>query len=201
MELKYSPTSPFARKVLVVAHEVGVVDRITLSAVDLRGDRHELSALNPLSKVPAFVTDDGAVIYDSAVICEYLDTTFGAHRLLPAHGPQRWDVSTRVALADGMLDAAVLVRVERTRSTDRQSAEWIERQMGKVTAALNTFEHTLPSANKPLDMADVALVCGLGYMPMRLPELVDYPKWPRLREFHARMCERASFARTMPPQA
>lgn len=200
MELKYSPTSPFVRKVLVVAHEVGVIDRITLTRVDLQGDRDELERLNPLSKIPVLVTDDGAVLYDSTVICEYLDTTFGAHRLLPAHGPQRWNVMTRIALADGMLDAALLVRVERMRAKERQSNDWIARQMSKVTAALDSFERTLPARDKPLDMADIALVCGLGYLPMRLPEIVDYPTWPGLRELHARMSERPSFAHTMPPK-
>ena len=198
MELKYSPTSPFARKVLVVAHEVGVADGITLTRVDLRADRQTLEALNPLTKIPVLIADDGAVIYDSPVICEYLDTTHGAQRLLPAHGAQRWQIMTRVALADGMLDAAILVRTERLRAKEQQSPDWIDRQMSKVEAALDTFARSVPPNDKALDMGDIALGCALGYLPLRLPELVGYPKRPALRALYDRLCERASFARTMP---
>jgi len=198
MELKYSPTSPFVRKALVVAHEIGIADRITLTLVNLRDDAQVLAHLNPLVKIPVLVADDGAVIYDSAVICEYLDVSYGGQRLVPAQGAQRWQVLTRVALADGMLDAAILVRVERMRALERQSAEWIDRQMRKIEGALDAFERSVPPRDKPLDMADIALGCALGYMPLRLPEFDAYPRWPALRELYARLCERASFARTMP---
>lgn len=198
MELRYSPLSPFARKVLVVADEIGVSDRITLTRVNVRDEPQTVTPFNPLGKIPVLIIEDGTSIYDSPVICEYLDATFGGHRLLPSNGPERWHVMTLVALSDGMLDAAILIRTERMRAAERQSSGWIESQMRKVTAALDHFERTVPGSDKALDMADIALGCALGYMPLRLPEFAGYPSWPALNAFHDRLCKRPSFARTTP---
>ena len=105
MELKYSPLSPFARKILIIAHELGIISRFDLQRVSTRNDAEKLTVFNPLGKIPVLVTDSGAVIYDSAVICEFLDAEFGGHRFIPASGLRRWEVLTRVALSDGVTEA------------------------------------------------------------------------------------------------
>lgn len=198
MELKYSPLSPYARKVTVTAHELGVAERIVLTKVDIRGEPGSIVAFNPLGKIPALVTDDGTVIYDSPVICEYLDAEFGRHRLIPASGARRWEVMTRVALADGMVDAAILVRHERARDEPRRSTEWIDWQLRKVFAALDYLEADADQAGGSLDMGDIATACALGYMPLRLTELEGLPRWPRLAAWLARITQRESFRRTAP---
>ncbi|HZQ61485.1 MAG TPA: glutathione S-transferase family protein [Casimicrobiaceae bacterium] len=197
MEIKYSPLSPFVRKVMVVAHEVGVADRIRRTAVSVRDEPQSIVPFNPLGKIPVLVTDDGSTIYDSAVICEYLDATFGGGRLVPAERPQRWEVLTRAALADGMADAAILVRLERLRAPERQSETWLATQMGKVLAALDHLERTVPAADKRFDMGDIAVICALDYMALRLPELAGYPSWPKLDAYTKRMAERPSFQATL----
>lgn len=198
MEIKYSPLSPFVRKVMVVAHEIGIADRIRTTPVNVRDEPQSIVPFNPLGKIPALVTDDGIVIYDSAVICEYLDSTFGGGRLIPADAPRRWQVLTRTALADGMADAAVLVRVERMRAAERQSEPWIARQMEKVVAALDHLDRNVPSPERTLDMSDIAVVCALDYMAMRVPELAGYPSWPNLDAYARRLSQRPSFKATAP---
>jgi glutathione S-transferase len=198
MELKYSPLSPYARKVLVVAHEIGLGDRLRLTVVDTRQEPEKIAPLNPLGKIPVLTTDDGAVIYDSPVICEYLDATFGGKHLLPPEGPQRWEVMTRVALADGLVDAAIIVRQERARRAEHQSAGSIDWQLRKVYAGLDAFESRISALAKTLDMGQIALGCALGYMPLRVVELEGLTRWPGLGAWYDAVCLRPSFARTMP---
>ena len=97
-----------------------------------------------------------------------------------------------------MLDAAILVRTERLRAKEQQSPDWIDRQMSKVEGALDAFARSALPHDNALDMGDIALGCALGYLPLRLPELEGYPRWPALRALYDRLCERVSFARTMP---
>src|SRR3982074_2322854 len=101
MELKFSGLSPYVRKVLVVAHEVGVADRIHRTPVNVRDEPERIAPFNPLGKIPVLITDSGEALYDSPVICEYLDAEFGGQRLLPASGPRRWSVMTRGGRAAG----------------------------------------------------------------------------------------------------
>jgi glutathione S-transferase len=198
MELKYGPVSPYVRKVMVVAHEVGAIDRITLTAVNTRDEQERIVPFNPLGKIPALVLDNGTVIYDSPVICEYLDTEFGGRRLLAASGEKRWRTLTRAALADGALDAALLTRHERLRPADRQSQDWIALQLRKVTGALDTLEHDAATFGDELDLGLVAVGCVLGYLPIRIPEAIDPARWPRLAQWFAKVSQRPSFARTVP---
>lgn len=198
MELKYSPLSPFVRKVTVVAHELGIAERIRLTKVDARNDPGSLVPFNPLGKIPALVTDDGTVIFDSPVICEYLDAEFGGHRLLPASGPKRWAVLTRMALADGIMEAAVLVRNERARPEPKQSADWIAWQLKKVYGGLDHLETQVDSFGDTLDLGLISVACALGYMPLRIEELVGLPRWPKLRAWGERVSQREAFKRTAP---
>lgn len=198
VELKYGPLSPYVRKVMVVAHEVGVADRLALTVVKTRESPQDIVPFNPLGKIPALVRDDGSVLFDSPVICEYLDTQFGGGRLLPAKGDERFVVLTRAALADGLLDAGLLVRHERLRPVEQQSAEWIGWQLGKVVSALDALEHGADALEGDLDLGKIGVGCALGYLPLRVPEANDPARWPRLGRWSMKLFERPSFARTMP---
>lgn len=197
MELRFASLSPYARKVRVVAHEAGVADRITMTAVNVRENPADIVPWNPLGKIPALVLDDGRVLYDSPVICEYIDAEFGGHRLLPASGDARWRILTRVALVDGALDAAILARNERLRPAERQSPEWIDWQLGKMFRALDTLEGEAPGFGA-LDLGLVAVGCAMGYLPLRVAEANDPARWPRLSAWYAKAVERPSFAKTVP---
>ena len=167
MELKFSPLSPYVRKVSVTAHELGIAQRIRLTPVKTREEPDKIAPFNPLGKIPTLVTDAGAVLYDSPVICEYLDAEFGNHRLLPASGARRWDILTRVALADGMMDAAILLRTERLRAVEKQSSDpiawqpqdFIAWQLRKIRAGLDHMEGSV---------GDVRGVAGPGADRARL---------------------------------
>ena len=154
MELKYGPVSPYVRKVMVVAHEVGVADRIKLTHVKTAEEPERIFPFNPLGKIPALVLDDGSVMYDSPVICEYLDAEFGGRRLLAASGPARWRAMTRAALADGLLDAGILVRWERMRPPEQQSSDWVARHLRKILSGLDALESEAASFGETLDFGE-----------------------------------------------
>ena len=198
MELKYGPVSPFVRKVMIVAHETGVADRLTLTHVNTQDEQPRIVPFNPLGKIPALVLDDGSVLYDSPVICEYLDAEFGGRRLLPAAGPGRWRAMTRAALADGILDAAILVRHERLRPAERQSPEWIARHLGKICAALDALEREAGSFGPGLDLGLIGVGAALGYVQLRIAECKDLGRWPALARWFSEVSTRPSFARTVP---
>jgi glutathione S-transferase len=198
VELKFSALSPYVRKVNIVAHEHGLAERLRLTPVNTRTEQEKISPRNPLGKIPVLVTDSGETLYDSPVICEYLDAEFGNHRLLPAGGPRRWQIMTMVALADGLLDAALLVRNERARPVAEQSPEWTDLQLGKVHRALAYFEGVVGNFDAGLDMAQVAVGAAVGYIPLRLLDLEGLPKWPKLKAWYDRQSLRASFRNTMP---
>src|SRR4051812_6533060 len=182
---------------MVVAHEVGVADRLTLTVVKTRESPQDIVPFNPLGKIPALVLDDGSVLFDSPVICEYLDAQFGGGKLLPAKGKERFSVLTRAALADGLLDAGLLVRHERLRPAPQQSQEWIGWQLGKVLAALDALEHGAQALDGGRDLGKIGVACALGYLPLRLAEANDPARGPRLARWSMKLFERPSFARTM----
>ena len=140
MRLYFSPTSPYVRKVMVTAIECGLEGRIEKIENPGGPDETALARANPLAKVPALVLDDGSVLYDSPVICEYLDSLHGEALVFPAKGPERWTALCRQALADGILDAAILRRMETMRPAEQQSAEAAAKQWRKVTRALDALE-------------------------------------------------------------
>jgi glutathione S-transferase len=198
MELRFALLSPYARKVRVVVHEVGLADRIDMSVVNVRDKPEDILPWNPLGKIPALRLDDGRVLYDSPVICEYLDAEFGGRRLLPASGDKRWQVLTRGALVDGALDAAILARNERLRPPERQSQEWIDWQLGKMFRALDTVKAEAPGFGDALDLGLIGVGCAMGYLPLRVAEAADPARWPRLNAWYAKAVERPSFAKTVP---
>jgi len=171
MKLHWSPRSPFVRKVLIVAHELGRADELDLirSRAAMAEINPALSADNPMNKLPTLVLDDGRALYDSAVICDYLDSVGLLH---PADREARIDAARRQALGDGLLDLLVLWRNERDRPADRQSPAHLAAWEGKVVQVLDRLEIEAHSfAATRLDIGDVAIGCALGYLDFRFRSL------------------------------
>lgn len=170
MKLLSALPSPFGRKVKITARLKGVADRIEVELVDTsKPVNGALMAENPLAKIPVLILDDGTRLYDSPVICEYLDSLAEKPRLFPAGGLERYSMLTRAALADGILDAAVLIVYEsRFRPEGKRVASWLDRQNAKITAALDHLEASPPGWSGTPDYADVTLACALGYLDFRL---------------------------------
>lgn len=200
MRLFLNPASPFARKVLVVAHERSLIERLELVKVAPLPIRPvpELSSVNPLGKVPCLVLDGGESLYDSRVIAEYLDALPGEPVLFPRDGPQRWAVLRQQALGDGILDAAVAVRYERAvRPAERQYPEWVEGQLSKVRQGLAVLERE-PAA-QTLTIGQIAAACALGYLDFRFPEENWRARHPCLASFYQDFSARPSMRATVPP--
>ncbi|NUP10249.1 MAG: glutathione S-transferase [Polyangiaceae bacterium] len=180
MKLYSSTTSPFVRKVQVVAEEAGIADRITLVPVLTMPTKpsDELIAKNPLVKMPALELDDGSVLYDSRVICEYLDTLHERRPLIPASGAPRWTALREQALADGILDAGILVRYETVlRPAAARSQDWIEAQCLKVTQGLEALVSQPPRLGDHPTIGVISTVCALGWLEFRNP-LASRPSGP-----------------------
>jgi glutathione S-transferase len=201
MRLYYSATSPFVRKCLVCAQELGLLDRLELlpaEAHPVKRDR-ELVAVNPLGKIPALVTEEGAVLYDSRVICEYLNS-IGDGRLLPTHASSRWSVLTDQALADGIMDAAVLTRYETAaRPESLRWSEWVAGQLDKVTCSLAALEPRARGLGERVDLGVIALACALGYLDFRYASLRWREKYPDTAVWFDRFAKRDSMMSTRPP--
>ena len=200
MELTFSPTSPYTRKVLILAHELGIADKIKLMPINPRTDTERLVPLNPLSKIPALITDGGETIYDSPVICEYLDAEFGKNRFIPAAGAARWQVLTVAALADGILDAAILVRNERLRKAEQQSPEWTAWQMKRVNTGLDRLEQMIEGFGDAVDLRHAAVASTLGYLILRMPDDGLLKTRPKLTNWYKANSQRPSFQKTEPKE-
>ena len=200
MTLFWSPTSPYVRKVLVTAHELGIADHIQTRPTVAADEPEALLAVNPAGKVPVLVGEDGAPISDSSVICAFLEAEFGAGRLTPADGPARWAVLTAAARASALVDAGILVRLERARPEGLRSEAVETKQLRKVTRSLDAFEAMVPSAD-PFDAAGIALATGLGWLLLRLPEDRILDDRPRLAAWFETVSRRPSMEATVPPAA
>lgn len=203
MKLYHSPTSPFVRKVLVVATELGLRDRIELVASVLSPTSPDevLSAANPLGKIPALVTDEGVSLFDSRVICDYLEShrASAAPALVPRSEPARSRALRLEALADGIVDAGILIRYEvALRPEDKRWPEWIEGQSRKVLQGLSALEREVASFPSELDRGQIAVVCALDWLEFRKPVGDTRTSHPALYAFYDRLSKRPSFAKTQP---
>jgi len=169
MKLLSSPASPYGRKVKIVATLKGLTDQIAMERIDTNILRNEtLSRENPLSKIPVLVLEDGTQVYDSHVICEYLDSLKPEPRLFPASGRPRLDTLIRGALGDGMLDAALLLVYEgRFRPAEMRVQSWVDRQQLKLDTALDELETSPPDWSGTPDYGHVTIACALGYLDFR----------------------------------
>lgn len=200
MKLIGSLASPYTRKVRIVLAEKKIESEFELDNPWKPDTR--TAGLNPLGKVPVLVLDDGTALYDSRVIVEFLDNASPISRLLPAENRERIEVRRWEALADGVLDAAVLARVENQRAEAKRSPEWIERQMAKVRAGLSAMDAAL--ADKPwcagnaYTLADIAVGVCLAWLDFRFPQLGWRDQHANLARVLAKLSERPSFAETVP---
>ncbi|MBS0325583.1 MAG: glutathione S-transferase [Proteobacteria bacterium] len=203
MKLYHSPSSPFVRKVMVVAHELGLASRLELvpSAAHPVNRDAGLVAANPLGKVPALVTDDATVLYDSRVICEYLDREAGG-KLFPATDALRWRVLRDQALGDGLLDAAVLARYEvAVRPEPCRWQPWTDGQLAKVTSCLAVIEADADRYGERVDIGTIAIGCALGYLDFRFADLGWRDAHPHAAAWFARFAARPSMQASAPPAA
>jgi glutathione S-transferase len=202
MKLFHSHFSPFVRKVMVVAHELGLAERIELlpSAAHPTKRDTNILALHPLAQVPTLIADDGHAIADSRVICEYLDALGGG--MFPAPGPARWLALNDQSTADGLLNAALLIRYELTvREEGERSSAWIAGQTAKIESALDTFEAGVAALADRIDIGTIAVACALGYLDLRFPDLAWRRRSPALAAWFEGFDARASMQATRPPVA
>ncbi len=203
MKLIGSSTSPYVRKVRIVMAEKRLDYQFVTDNV--WGDDTTVAQSNPLGKVPCLVMEGGEAVFDSRVIVEYMDTLSPVGKLIPTLGRERAEVKTWEALADGVLDASILVRLEATwtgRSAQQRSQAWIERQMQKVHASLKAMSRGL--GEKPycsgahLSLSDIAVGVALGYMDFRFPEVNWRESYANLAKLHDKLEQRQSFIDTRP---
>jgi glutathione S-transferase len=199
MKLLATNTSPYSRKVLMLAHERGLMEMLAFVPTELASE--SLAHENPLNKVPALVLDDGTSLFDSPVICEYLDSGGEGPRLFPPVGPARWQALREQALADGICDAAVLRMQEGRRPAEMRWDQWVARQIRKIEQGLDEFERLRqinPAPGAALTIGDLALLSALGYLDLRFPEDDWRSKRPRLSAWFDRFSDRDSFRATRP---
>ena len=203
MKLIGSTASPYVRKVRVVMAE----KRLDYQFVqeDVWSDETTIATSNPLGKVPCLIMDGSEAMFDSRVIVEYLDTLSPVGKLIPASGRERAEVKTWEALADGVMDAGVLWRMEAIwpkRAEGERSRAWMDRQRGKVEAGIAAMAKGL--GDKPfcsgihLSLSDIAVGCALGWIAFRFPEIDWRDQFPHLDRLHEKLLQRPSFADTRP---
>jgi glutathione S-transferase len=203
LKLHYSAASPYVRKVMAVAIETGQAGRlepVSRTNTPVKPDA-DLARDNPLGKVPCLVTDDGVALFDSRVICEYLDGLHGGPKMFPPGGPARWTALRRQAQGDGILDAAVLTRYETfLRPEERRWPEWIEGQKQKFRRALDGLEAETAAFGETIDIGTISIGCALGYLDFRYGDENWRATRPQLAAWFERFSERPSMARTAPQE-
>lgn len=203
MKLFYSPASPYARKVRVVALETGLDRKIALETATLSpvAPNKDIDKRNPVGKIPA-LSADGLDLFDSAVICEYLDSKHKGRRLYPAKGKARWAALRLHAMADGLLDAALLARYEGfLRPEDKRWPEWTAGQMKKIDGVLDRLEAEAGTLKGKPTIGSISAACALGYLDFRFGAH-DWRKGrPKLAAWYAKFSERPSMKATVPPPA
>ena len=204
MKLIGSLTSPYVRKVRIVFLEKKLDVDLELNNVWAADTK--IADSNPLGKVPCLISDDGDAIYDSRVIAEYADGLSPVSKLIPADNRERAVVKTWEALADGIMDAGILARLERTwRPANEQSSAWVDRQIGKINKALEQMSKKLGENawchGNQMTLADIAVGCAIGYLLFRFPEVKWQTQYPNLNRLHQKLLQRPSFIETEPPAA
>jgi glutathione S-transferase len=201
IEVTHSPTSPFVRKVRIVSAMKGLDDKVAFLDPEKDKERcDKLRAANPLQKIPAARLEDGALVFDSHVICEYFDTLSPTPRLFPAGGLERLHTLTLGALADGIMDASILVVYEgRFRTPETWHQPWVDKQQEKIDTSIAFLESNVPDWTGHPDYGHVSLACALGFLDLRLGG-----KWrksaPKLSAWLDRFAAAVpAFAKTTPP--
>lgn len=203
MTLYYSAASPFARKVMLLLHETGQTDRVSLKPVTVTPVSPDAQVChdNPCGKIPALRLADDNVIHDSRVILDYLDHQHVGNPLIPRDGFARWRRLTLASLADAILDAAVLIRYETyLRPEAKRWTDWQDSQGEKIFRSLSYFEtEAVTELSSNFDIAAISLAAALGYLDFRQPDLGWRSSFPRLANWFYEISERPSMKETMPP--
>jgi glutathione S-transferase len=198
MKLIYSGASPYARKARATVIETGLADRIEMEEINPWADPNGYRDVNPVGKVPALLRDDGPALYQSNVVCEYLDAQ-GDTRVYPATGPDRWTALRQLAAADGILDASVLIRMEGMfHEGDTVAQKLVDRQELSVDEALNQLESEISDLDDPVTIGQIAVACALGYRDFRFAEIDWRASHPKLATWYATFAQRSSMTGTDP---
>ncbi len=198
MRLYYSPTSPYVRKVTMTAIETGLDGQIERIPAFPAGPDTIVAEANPMGKVPALVRNDGSTLFDSPVICEYLDSLHNGDKLIPESGEDRIQVLRLQALADGAMDATVLQVFEARRPENERSAGWVTRQQQAVSQAMDEMEKCVDSLGDRLTLAHISFCCALGIVDLRKPDWDWRDSRPALADWYADFSARASAMATEP---
>ena len=203
MKLIGSLTSPYVRKVRIVMAEKKLDYQFVNE--DVWAHTTQIHAANPLGKVPCLIMEGHEAVFDSRVIVEYLDTLSPVGKLIPTAGRERAEVKTWEALADGLLDAALLARMEAVwpdRQAHERSQAWIDRQLDKIQHALKAMAHGLGEkafcSGVHLSLSDIAVGCAVAYLDFRFPQIDWRSPYPNLHKLHDKLAQRASFADSLP---
>jgi glutathione S-transferase len=202
MTLFHNPASPFVRKVLVLLHETGQQDRVALQLSQLTPVKPDQALIhdNPLSKIPALRLANGTVIHDSRVILDYLDHQHVGNPLIPREGAARWRRLTLASMADGIMDAAVMIRYETAlRPVEKHWDEWLDAQRDKIRRALATLEsEAIAELASHFDVASISVACALGYLDLRHADLEWRENNPQLAAWFSEVSLRPSMVETVP---
>lgn len=198
MKLRYSPTSPYVRKVMITVLETGLAAEIERVPTNVWDPETDIATDNPLGKVPALITGGGETLYDSPVICEYLDSLHDGLKLFPPVGGPRWTALRRMALADGILDAGVARRLEELRPAAERSPAWIERNWRTVRRGLDALEEEAGALDGPVTIGHIAIGCALGWLAFRFPAEPWHTGRPALLAWYERFSLRGSMRETEP---
>ncbi len=198
MKLFYSPTSPYVRKVMAIAIARGVDDLIEKIPCNPHASTPDLLAVNPLSKVPCLVTDDGLALFDSPVICDYLDTCGEALPLFPTHGAARWRALKLQAMGDGILDAAVTGRGEIGKPKEAARDATIARFKAAVARTVDALEAEPP--HRLVDIGSITIACALGYLDFRYASDPWRPDHPKLAAWYEAFAQNPCIAATAPKE-
>ncbi len=199
MKLHYNAASPYARKVRVLAIETGLMGGIELAKVMVTptSPDADLCADNPIGKIPTLVLDDGSALYDSRVICEYLDGLHAGAHLFPDNDDARWTAVRRQALADGILDSAVNTRYETfLRPEELRWADWVDNQMAKIRRSLDVLEGE--PMGDGVDIGTISVACALGYLDFRYSDEGWRDSRPKLAAWFEKFAQRPSISETTP---
>jgi glutathione S-transferase len=204
MKLYYAKASPFVRKCLVLAHEAGIADKIELAEVGTTpiNVHADVAKSNPIKKIPALDTDEGITLFDSPVICEYLDSIHSGAKMFPAAGTDRWRALRQQALGDGLMDAAILWIYEgRIRPAELRFEPWVDAQMAKVDGALDDLEANVDMLGDRVDIGTITVGCALGYLDFRFSDKDWRSGHPKLAAWFKTFAARPSMVATAPPAA
>jgi len=201
MKLYYAKPSPFVRKVMILAHETGQVDKLEIVEVSTTpvNPHPAVDKSNPVKKIPALDIDEGITLFDSPVVCEYLDSQHDGAKIFPEPGPARWEALRMQALGDGLMDAAILGVYEwRIRPEEVRYQPWVDAQMAKVDGALADLEARADSLGDRVDIGTITAGCALGYLDFRYPDKDWRSTHPKIAGWYERFSARPSMQATKP---